>query len=307
MKPKASSTRRKALGRGLNALIAKPPAGPAAAAATARQATPPPPAETGAETVRSLPVARIDPNPDQPRTRFDAAAVEELAQSIRTDGIIQPILVRPSGDRYLIVAGERRWRAAKQAGLAEIPAIVRDIGDERLLEIALIENIQREDLNPIEVAQALRRLAQELQLSHEELAQRTGKDRSTISNLLRLLRLPIEVQNLVAEDQLSMGHARAVLALEHETQQIEVAERVVAQGLSVRAVEKLIKSMLEPPAKPDPEPLDPNVAAAETRLTEVLGTPVRLKSRGKNKGRIEIDYSSQDELDRIYSLLTDDE
>ena len=163
---------RKALGRGLNALISKPSTPPAAAAPAP---APTPVVEAGAEAVRSLSIKLIDPNPDQPRTRFEEHAVEELAQSIRTDGVIQPILVRPSGERYLIVAGERRWRAAQAAELTEIPAIVREIEDDRVLEIALIENIQREDLNPIEVAQALRRLAQELQLSHEELAQRTGK------------------------------------------------------------------------------------------------------------------------------------
>ncbi len=304
---KQSGPRRQALGRGLNALL---PSKTGAQTAAARPPAKPPagaPTETAGESIRSLDLALIDPNPDQPRTRFDADAVEELAQSIRADGVIQPILVRPSGDRYLLVAGERRWRAAKLAGLSEIPAIVRDIADDRLLEIALIENIQREDLNPIEVSQALRRLAQELQLSHEELAQRTGKDRTTITNLLRLLRLPIEIQNMVAEGKLAGGHARALLSLEDETQQLRLAERVIAQGLSVRAVEKLVKTFLDPPPQPQPEPVDPNIAAAVESLEEALGARVRLLPRGKSGGRIQIEYSSQEELDRIYSLITGDD
>jgi len=301
-KSSSPAPRRKALGRGLNALLANKPA-PTSVPAEAQPA----PAAGPGEAVQSLDPRLIDPNPDQPRTRFDDAAIEELAQSIRTDGVIQPILVRPSGARYLIIAGERRWRAAQVAGLDRVPAIIREIEDEKVLEIALIENIQREDLNPIEIAQALLRLGQELELSHEELAQRTGKDRTTVTNLLRLLRLPIEVQQLLVENKIAMGHARALLALDEEQDRISVAEQVVRKGLSVRAVEQLIKQMLQPEAPKPVKTVDPNVAAAVESLEQALGAPVRLIQRNAKRGRIEIEYSSPEELDRIYTLITGEE
>ena len=206
-----AARRKKALGRGLDALLG--PRTAAAAPAPAPVADAEAPGALAEAEVRQVSLEAIDPNPHQPRTEFVSEALEELARSIKADGVIQPILVRPNGSRYLLVAGERRLRAARAAGLATIPAVVREIEDDKLLEIALIENIQREDLNPIEVAGALQRLAQASQLSHEELAQRTGKDRSTITNLLRLLRLPSDIQSLVAEKRLSMGHARARCSL----------------------------------------------------------------------------------------------
>ena len=297
-----TDARRKALGRGLNALLGPKPAGAAKGAAAPPDAVEEALARSG--EIREVPLDAIDVNPHQPRTEFEPGALEELSRSIKEDGVIQPILVRPSGDRYMLVAGERRMRAARAAGLTAIPAVVRDIEDDRLLEIALVENIQREDLNPIEVAVALQRLAQTAQLSHEELAQRTGKDRSTITNLLRLLRLPADIQTLVADKQLSMGHARALLALQEEEQQREVAQRIVDKGMSVRQVEQLVRQMLEPQPQPkEPEPPDPNVAAAVEEMERVLGARVRLVARGAKKGRIEIDYNSQDELERIYELL----
>jgi ParB family chromosome partitioning protein len=251
-------------------------------------------------------LAAIDANPDQPRTVFEGGAIEELAQSIKEDGVIQPILLKPIGSRFMVVVGERRFRASKLAGLSEIPAVIRDVSDEKILEIALVENIQREDLNPIEIAGALQRLANEFQLSHEELAQRTGKDRTTVTNVLRLLRLPSDIQELVGEKKISMGHARALLSLAEEDQQRAVAEKIVRQGLSVRQVEQLVKQMQEP-AEPAVKPaVDPNVAAAIARLEECLGAPVRLVEHGK-KGRIEISYGSSAELDRLYSVLTGDE
>ena len=290
--------RRKALGRGLGALLGSKPS---AAAAPARVAEPSAPPTDG--EIRNVPLRSIDVNPHQPRTEFAPEALEELSRSIKADGVIQPILVRPNGSRYLLVAGERRMRAARAAGLDAVPAVVREIDDDKLLEIALVENIQREDLNPIEVAVALQNMAQELQLSHEELAQRTGKDRSTITNLLRLLRLPSDIQALVAEKSLTMGHARALLALQDEDQQRDVAQKIIAKGMSVRQVEQLIKQMLAPPdPKPEP-PVDPNVAAAVDELERTLGTRVRLVARGKKKGRIEIDYNSPEELERIYEQL----
>jgi ParB family chromosome partitioning protein len=300
---KSDRQRRKALGRGLNALLGSKT--PTAAAPAKAAAAPAPAAEPPAEgEIRHVSLNAIDVNPHQPRTEFAAAALEELARSIKADGVIQPILVRPNRDRYLLVAGERRMRAAKVAGLEAIPAVIREIDDDKLLEIALVENIQREDLNPIEVALALQQMAQQLQLSHEELAQRTGKDRSTITNLLRLLRLPADIQSLVAEKQLSMGHARALLALQDEDRQRDVAQKVIARGMSVRQTEQLIKQMLEPAPEPKPEtPPDPNVEAAVEEMERVLGTRVKLVARGKKKGRIEIEYNSPDELERIYELL----
>ena len=193
-----------------------------------------------------LPIDLIDPNPLQPRTVFHPDRLQELAHSIRTNGIIQPLIVRPHRDRYQLVAGERRWRAAKLAGLSEVPAVVQNVTDERLLEITLVENIQREDLNPIEVAHAFDRLARELNLSHEEIARRTGKDRSTITNTLRLLKLPADVQQLVSERRLSVGHARAILGLPTEDLQRQVAEKSSSQGLSVRQVERLVQRMTSP-------------------------------------------------------------
>jgi ParB family chromosome partitioning protein len=290
--------KRKALGRGLNALI--PRSGPSAKSARAPQ----PSTTAPAESIQQLPIKSIQPNAEQPRKHFDAAALEELAQSIRSDGVIQPILVRPAGQGYSLIAGERRWRAAQLAGQKTIAAIVRELDDKQTLEIALVENIQREDLDPIETGRALERLANELNLSHEELAQRTGKNRSTITNLLRLLRLPAVVQAQIAAGALSSGHARPLLALDHESEQIEMAVAIIEKGLSVRQVEQRVKQRSEPPPeKPEPPPPDPNIQAAVEELERALGTRVRLVSRGK-KGWIEIAYSSGEELDRIYSLLT---
>jgi ParB family transcriptional regulator, chromosome partitioning protein len=226
---KTSASPRRALGKGLNALLPTRSAPPA----------------HGIESVAELPIDHIDPNPLQPRRVFQSERLEELAQSIRSNGIIQPLVVRPVGERYQLVAGERRWRAAKLAGLAAVPVIVHEFPDDRLLEITLIENIQREDLNPIETAQAFDRLTRELHLSHDEIGRRTGKERTTITNLLRLLNLPPDLQQLVAERRLSAGHARCLLALPTATLQREVAEKSVAQGWSVRQVERVTQRMLE--------------------------------------------------------------
>ena len=271
----------------------------------AREA-PTPPAEAPSERVENIRLERIDPNPYQPRKVFHAERLEELAQSIRSDGVIQPILVQANGDRYTLVVGERRWRAAKLAGLLVIPAVVREIPPDRLLEVTLVENVQREDLNPIETAQAFDRLAREGHLSHEEIAQRTGKDRSTITNLLRLLKLPPDVQQLVAERKISPGHARAILGLPDQEHQRAVAEKTAAQGLSVRQVERMVKRMTEGREVTDahgPESVDPNVAAAVRALEQALGTRVRVVDRGNNRGRLEIEYYSMDDLDRIYSVI----
>ena len=254
--------------------------------------------------VRELQIDRIDPNPYQPRRSFNQKALLELSRSIRADGLVQPILVRPDGSRFALVVGERRWRAAKMAGLATISAIVREIEPERVLEVTLVENIQREDLNPIEIAQAFDRMIQELHLSHEEIATRTAKDRSTITNLLRLLRLPRDVQQLVAERRISGGHARAILGLEDATQQVALAEKAAAQGLSVRQVERTVRSLTESrKSSGKTRQLDPNVAAAVAELEQRLGTKVRLIQQGRHKGKIEVEYYSEEDLERIYSVI----
>jgi ParB family chromosome partitioning protein len=295
---RASDSPRKALGKGLNALLssrtaARPDAAPHSAALPAHP-----------EPVARLPITLIDPNPLQPRSVFQADRLQELADSIRANGIIQPLVVRPKGDRYQLVAGERRWRAAKLAGLTEVPAVVQNIPDDHLLEITLVENIQREDLNAIEVAQAFDRLVRDLNLSHDDIAHRTGKDRTTVTNTLRLLKLPADVQQLVAERRLSMGHARAILSLPTPELQRQVADRASSQGFSVRQVEQLVKRMTAPrePKAPD-EVVDPNVKAAIAELERVLGTRVRITSKSDHRGRIEIEYYSPEDLDRIYWVI----
>jgi ParB family transcriptional regulator, chromosome partitioning protein len=258
-------------------------------------------------------VDRLAPNELQPRGHIESAALQELAQSITSNGIIQPIVVRKVGDRFQIIAGERRWRAAKMAGLQRVPVVVRDVapGAERsLLEMALIENIQRENLNPIEEGLAYRRLADEYHMTQEAIATAVGKDRATVANILRLLRLPDEVRAEVASGTLSMGHARALLALTSEADQRRTARDVIARSLSVRETESLVKKLAEggagaaSPAPALPKPADVHTRAAEERLRLRLGTKVRIVRRG-SRGKIEIDFGSEDELIRIYEQLTE--
>ena len=288
---------RKALGRGLGSLLP----------------TRPTPQPTGTphshDAPSSVPIDHIDANPLQPRRIFQSERLSELAQSIRANGIIQPLVLRKSGDRFQLVAGERRWRAAKLAGLQSVPAVVRDIPDDHLLEITLVENIQREDLNPIETAIAFDRLGRELLLSPEQIGQRTGKDRTTIVNLLRLLQLPADIQQLVAERRLSAGHARCLCSLPNADLQREVAEKAVAQGWNVRQTERTTQRMLEgrKAKHVDEVDSDPNVKAAIQELERVLGTKVRIVEKAKQKGRIEIDYYSSEDLDRIYTAIVGDE
>lgn len=292
---------RRALGKGLSILI---PTAKAVAAAPAMAPSEPEPASGG--NALHVPISEIRPNPLQPRTVFDPAKLQELAQSIQANGLIQPLIVRKKDHAYELIAGERRLRAATIAGLKEVPVIVQEYANERLLEIALIENIQREDLNPIETAQALERLAREMNLSHEEIGNRTGKDRTTITNLLRLLRLPQEIQLLIAERRLSMGHARAILGLPDEGAQITLANRAAAQGYSVRQVERVVQhatAKRESPDDPKEAKQDPNIRAAITELEGALGTRVRIKEQTEQRGKIEIEYYSQDELHRIYEHI----
>jgi ParB family chromosome partitioning protein len=248
---------------------------------------------------------RILPNPRQPRLQMDQVTLEELAQSIRANGIIQPILVRRAGEHFEIIAGERRWRAAQIAGLLRAPVIVRDIADEQLLQVALIENIQRENLNPIDEATAYRRLLDECAMTQEALADAVGKDRASIANHLRLLRLPVEVQKQVSAARLSMGHARALVALENPVTLKKAADDVIARGLSVRETEALVRRLQAPPPPAAPVPIkDVHTREAEDVMKLALGTRVRIVRKGKGV-RVEIDFVSEDELNRIYEYITD--
>jgi ParB family chromosome partitioning protein len=291
---------RKALGKGLSALL--PPRPSSAAQPQPAKEQPP------AQGLTTLGIDTIQPNPLQPRRVFQVERLQELAASIRTNGIIQPLIVRRHSGSYQLVAGERRWRAAKLAGLAEVPVVVQEVADPRMLTVALIENIQREDLNPIELAQAYERLSRELGMSQEEIAQQTGKDRATIANTIRLLKLPVEIQTLVAEHRLSMGHARAILGIHDPKSQIELAQETVARGLSVRDVEARVQELVNPRPKREPgpgkeTPADPNVKAAIEQLERVLGTRVRIVEQSAERGRIEIEYYSQAELDRLFQQI----
>ena len=296
---------RKALGKGLAALlpnrsvapVAQPQ--PAASVEFVSAAGPPPPPTL-------LPVNAIQANPLQPRTVFQVERLNELAASIKVNGIIQPLIVREYQGTYQLIAGERRWRAAQLAGLAEVPVVVHNIADPEMLQVALIENIQREDLNPIETAHAYERLARELGLSQEEIGHRTGKDRTSITNTLRLLKLPQQVQLLLAEHRLSMGHARALLGLNTPEEQIQLGEKTAEQGLSVRQVEALVQERTsDKPKQAKRVPhVDPNVKAATEDLERALGTRVRIVELSENRGRIEIEYYSQDELDRLFQHIT---
>lgn len=280
---------RKALGRGLGALLSS----------DRTIDLGPEPAEVDIDS--------IVPGPMQPRTHFDQASLESLAESIKSHGVVQPLLVRRRDDRFELVAGERRWRAARLAGLTRVPVIVREVPDESLLEVALIENIQREDLNPIEEAQAYRKLIETVGLTQEALATRIGRDRSYITNYLRLLRLPEDLQQLLKEGRLSTGHARTLLAVSHPDQQRRLARQVIDGGLSVRATELMVHRMLE--AKParnaagSHRAVDPNVRAAETKLRRALGTQVKILVSEQGRGKIEISFFDNRDLDRIYGLL----
>ena len=258
-------------------------------------------------TPTSLPIDSIQVNPNQPRRAFREQQLAELADSIRQDGIIQPLVVRKAGDAFQLVAGERRLRAAKLAGLAQVPVVVQDISDERLLEVALVENIQREDLHPIELAQAFERLSNDLGLNHEEIGKRTGKDRATITNSIRLLQLPMDLQELVADRKLSPGHARALLKVKSEEQQRSMALKAIAEGWSVRALEAASLRPELPNTRviqPESSPPDPNLVSATDELERALGTKVRISESKGGKGRIEIEYYSLDDLNRLYFYIT---
>lgn len=297
---------RKALGKGLSALLPSRPIAvmPKAAAAPALSTE-----SERSETLQMIPTELIRPSEEQPRRdSFDGDKMHELARSIEANGVIQPITVYKNGETYTIVAGERRWRAARMAGLNEIPALVRNVEKHQVLELALIENIQREDLNPIEIAVAFERLASEHGLSHEEIAKRTGKERSTVTNFLRLLKLAPLVKDEIISGRLNGGHARALINITDPILQTQIARQVVEKQLSVREVERLVKQLTEPSPEKSTQTKeiskeDPNVAAALNEMAMALGTKVKLVRKSERAGRLEIEYYSEDDLERIYSVI----
>ena len=290
--------RRPALGRGMAALLSNAPPPPSAALTQA-------PAIPG-RSLLMLPIEAVERNPDQPRKRFDEAQLEELAASIREHGVVEPILVRQVAGSYRILAGERRWRAAARAGLKEIPAVIREASDREAFELALVENLQRADLNAIEEAEAYEVLLTDHALTQEEIARRVGKERSTVANALRLLKLPDEVRDAVRDGQLDMGHARALLGMDGEEAIRRAALRVVRDGLSVRATEALVRSLTTRPAKKSPvavESTSPGIRDLTQRLQRRLGTRCRVVPKTAVAGRLEVEYSSLDELDGILAKI----
>ncbi len=255
---------------------------------------------------QTLKLNLIEPNSEQPRKNFDEESLQELADSIKQYGILQPLIVQKKGNHYEIIAGERRWRAAKLAGVTDVPVLIREYDKQQTMEIALIENVQRADLNPIEEAQAFQQLIQEFHLTQEEIANRVSKNRATITNSMRLLKLDIRVQDMLAEGKISSGHARALLGLEEGERQYQVAAKIIEEKLSVRDVEKLVKMMNRPPKEKKPEKgpdIDLIYRQVEDKLKSIMGTKVVINQKDKNKGRIEIEYYSQEELERLIELM----
>ena len=293
-----TTDKRKVLGRGLETLLPsrQVPHAPVAAPAAAK---------SDAERVHRIPLTELDRNPYQTRTAsFDSAALNELAASIKMVGVLQPIVVRPvAGGRYQVIAGERRWAASHIAGLAAIPAIVRQVSNQQAMEMTIIENLMREDLNPMEEARAFERLSREFSLTQEQIAQRTGKDRSTITNFLRLLKLPPLVQTMLEQNQLSFGHSKVMMALESPDEIERLARRVVEHGLSVRQTEGAVAGLVEPRLRVGKQrQVDPNVKEAESVLQRALGVRVTINDR-QGKGKILIEYSSLEDFDRILEIL----
>lgn len=290
------------LGKGLDALIPSAQIPKRAAEGTTEVSE-----DKGQEKL--VKITKVEPNREQPRKNFDEDALQELADSIKQFGLLQPILVQDRKTHYEIIAGERRWRAAKLAGLKEVPVIIRDYTDQEIVEISLIENIQREDLNPIEEAQAYKRLLTEFNLKQDEVAERVSKSRTAVTNSMRLLKLCDEVQQMIIDDMLSTGHARALISIEDPEQQYMIAQKIFDEKLSVREVEKLVKD-LNKPEKPKKESnkedksLDIIYEAIEEKLKQSLGTKVEISSKGNGAGKLEIEFYNHDDLDRIIELLS---
>jgi ParB family transcriptional regulator, chromosome partitioning protein len=298
-----NNDKRKALGRGLDSLL---PAARGTSAPTQQAA------HIAGEQVLQLAVDKVERNPYQTRTNFDESALNELAASIKASGVLQPIVVRHikgadgKDGKYQLIAGERRWLASQRAGRTTVPAIVKQVSNEQAMEMTIIENLQREDLNPIEQAMAFERLGREFGLTQEQMAQKTGKDRSSVSNYLRLLKMPPEIQAGLSNGKLSFGHAKAIMMLDTPDQILWAALRVVKDGLSVRQTEELVHKLLDPPDAPkkkDDKVVDPNVREAERQLRESLGLKVQIQDR-KGKGKIVIEYSSLEDFDRVIETLS---
>ncbi len=276
--------KKKALGQGLNAFL---------------------PEDYGilkGEKFMDLAIDKLKPNPDQPRTHFDPDSIEELARSIKETGILQPVVVVPDGDFYKIIVGERRWRAAQKAGLKKIPSLIRNFNSTQQYEASLIENLQREDLNPMEIAAAYQKMAKNLHLTQEEIAEKVGKQRASVANYIRLLKLPPEIQKMLLENKLSMGHARALINLESLKLQISLANQIFAKGLSVRTVESMINKLKRMPDKKQQPPMDPNLLNLQEEFIKTLGTKVSISGK-PDSGSIRIFYFSLDELNRIYEKI----
>lgn len=297
MSTAATDTKRRALGKGLDSLLprAHTPAAPAAL-------------ENEGGKPREIPLDQIDRNPFQTRTHLDEEQLAELAASITANGVVQPILVRPlANGRFQLIAGERRWRASQLAGKPTIPAILRQVSDEQAMEITIVENLQRADLNPMEQARAFERLSREFHMTQEQMAQRTGKDRATVANFLRLLKLPSGVQARVESGELSFGHARALLAFEHAEEMEKAAQRAISLSLSVRQIESYVQGLLHPERKekkePKPEqPIDPNVREAQDHLQRALGLRVTIEDRN-GRGRVIIEYARLEDFDTLVDQL----
>lgn len=275
---------KKALGRGIKAFI---------------------PEEYGIiknEVYAELDIDQLRPNPLQPRMKFEEKAIQELAQSIREAGVLQPVVVVRDNGFYKILIGERRWRAAQKAGLSKVPALIRNIPKEKQLEVSLVENLQREQLNPVEVAVGYKRLIDELGCTQEEIAEKVGKDRASVANFLRLLKLPDEIQDKLQDGELSMGHAKALLAVENAKTLVELAKKILRKGLSVREAEVLVARLKEPPRTPEKRRLDPDLEAVQEELLKALGAKVVISGNAKS-GAIKIFYFSLDELNRIHRFI----
>jgi ParB family transcriptional regulator, chromosome partitioning protein len=289
---------RKALGRGLESLLP-----------SARPTEPSPTTVLHGQAVRDLPISEIDPNPYQTRTTFDEQALNELAASILVNGIVQPIVVRPHDGRYQLIAGERRWRASQKLGREIIPAVIKQVSNEQAMEMTIVENLQREGLNAMEEARAFDRLSSEFNLTQEQMSQRTGRERASIANLLRMLRLPETVQQAIEKGELSAGHAKVLLMLDAPDAILSAVQKIRAASLSVRQTEELIHRMLAPQdgsaqsdAKPK-RPVDPNVRAAEEEMQRALGVRVTIRDN-KGKGKITIEYASLEDFDRVVETLS---
>ncbi len=298
------ASKRRALGKGLESLLPSRPAGATAQPASALA----PPTESGKP--REIPVELVDRNPYQTRSKVDAAQLEELSRSIAATGVVQPIVVRPlSNGRFQLIAGERRWLASQKAGKATIPAILRQVSDEQAMEMTIVENLQRADLNAMEQARAYERLGRDFKMTQEQMAQRTGKDRATIANFLRLLRLPIEVQGKVEAGELSFGHARTLLALEAPEAILKAARKITALAMSVRQTETYIQGLINPEKRSNKgedvanlQPQDPNVREAQDRLQRALGLKVRVEDK-RGKGRVVIEYSGLEDFDALMTAI----